>query len=51
MKSLLEKATFTFNWPGLDVVDPDGDPLSLTKFSLNLLTTRALRCSLQASSR
>jgi lactate permease len=39
IKSLLDKATFAFNWPGLDVVDPDGDPLSLTKFSLNLLTT------------
>ncbi|MFI5510818.1 L-lactate permease [Mycobacterium sp. NPDC051804] len=39
VKSLLDKATFAFNWPGLDVVDPDGDPLSLTKFSLNLLTT------------
>jgi lactate permease len=39
MKSLLDKATFAFNWPGLDVVDADGDPVSLTKFSLNLLTT------------
>jgi len=39
VKKLLDKATFAFNWPGLDVVDPDGDPLSLTKFSLNLLTT------------
>ena len=39
VKSLLEKATFAFNWPGLDVVDPDGESLSLTKFSLNLLTT------------
>ena len=27
-----------FNWPGLHVVDADGDPLSLTKFTLNLLT-------------
>ena len=39
VKSLLDKATFAFNWPGLDVVDPDGESLSLTKFSLNLLTT------------
>jgi lactate permease len=39
MKSLLDKATFAFNWPGLDVVNADGDPVSLTKFSLNLLTT------------
>jgi len=39
VKKLLDKATFTVQWPGLDVVDPDGDPLSLTKFSLNLLTT------------
>jgi len=39
VKSLLDKATIAFNWPGLDVVDPDGDPLSLTKFTLNLLTT------------
>ena len=39
VKSLLDKATFAFNWPGLDVVNPDGESLSLTKFSLNLLTT------------
>jgi lactate permease len=39
VKSLLDKATVTFNWPGLHVVDADGDPLSLTKFTLNLLTT------------
>ncbi|WP_006243132.1 L-lactate permease [Mycolicibacterium tusciae] len=39
VKNLLDKATFAFNWPGLDVVDPDGESLSLTKFSLNLLTT------------
>jgi lactate permease len=39
MKSLLDKATFAFNWPGLDVVNADGDPVSLTKFSLNLLTS------------
>ena len=39
VKSLLDKATFAFTWPGLHVVDADGDPLSLTKFTLNLLTT------------
>jgi lactate permease len=39
VKALLNKATFVFNWPGLHVVDADGDPLSLTKFTLNLLTT------------
>ena len=39
VKALLDKATLTFNWPGLDVTDADGDPLSLAKFSLNLLTT------------
>ena len=27
------------NWPGLDVVNADGEPLTLTKFTLNLLTT------------
>lgn len=39
VKHLLDRATITFAWPGLDVVDADGDPLSLVKFSLNLLTT------------
>jgi len=39
VKGLLDKATVSFNWPGLHVVDADGDPLSLTKFTLNLLTT------------
>jgi lactate permease len=39
VKRLLDKATFAVNWPGLHVVDADGDPLSLTKFTLNLLTT------------
>jgi lactate permease len=38
-KKLLDKATITFNWPGINVVDADGDPLSLGKFTLNLLTT------------
>ncbi|WP_193048239.1 L-lactate permease [Mycolicibacterium baixiangningiae] len=39
VKTLLEKATFAGNWPGLNVVDADGDPSTLTKFTLNLLTT------------
>lgn len=39
VKKLLDKATFVINWPGLHVVDADGDPLSLTKFTLNLLNT------------
>ena len=39
VKRLLDEATFAVNWPGLHVVDADGDPLSLTKFTLNLLTT------------
>jgi lactate permease len=39
VKSLLENATLAGNWPGLNVVDADGDPSTLTKFTLNLLTT------------
>ena len=39
VKSLLDTATVAGNWPGLDVVDADGDPSTLTKFTLNLLTT------------
>jgi lactate permease len=39
VKRLLDNATVAFTWPGLHVVDADGDPLSLVKFSLNLLTT------------
>jgi lactate permease len=39
VKKLLDKATFTIAWPGLHVVDAHGDPVSLVKFSLNLLTT------------
>jgi lactate permease len=39
VKTLLDKATFTIAWPGLHVVDAHGDPVSLVKFSLNLLTT------------
>lgn len=39
VKSLLDTATFAGNWPGLNVVDANGDPSTLTKFTLNLLTT------------
>jgi lactate permease len=39
VKHLLDKATLAGNWPGLHVVDADGDPSTLTKFTLNLLTT------------
>ena len=39
VKRLLDGATLAVNWPGLHVVDADGDPSTLTKFSLNLLTT------------
>jgi lactate permease len=39
VKKLLDKATFSIDWPGLHVLNPDGDPVSLTKFSLNLLTS------------
>ncbi|AWT57598.1 L-lactate permease [Mycolicibacterium smegmatis] len=39
VKSLLDSATFAGNWPGLNVVDVNGDPSSMTKFTLNLLTT------------
>jgi lactate permease len=39
VKKLLDKATFKFKWPGLDVISPKGKPVSLTEFTLNLLTT------------
>ena len=39
VKNLLDKATFKFQWPGLDIVSPKGKPVSLTDFTLNLLTT------------
>jgi lactate permease len=39
VKKLLDGATIAGNWPGLRVVDADGDPSTLTKFTLNLLTT------------
>ena len=39
VKKLLDKATVKFHWPGLDVVSPKGKPVSLTEFTLNILTT------------
>ena len=39
VKKLLDKATVKFQWPALDIVSPKGKPVSLTEFTLNLLTT------------
>ena len=39
VKKLLDKATFKFQWPGLHIVSPAGKPVTLTEFTLNLLTT------------
>ena len=39
VKKLLDKATVKFHWPGLDIVSPKGKPVSLTEFTLNLLTS------------
>ena len=39
VKKLLDKATIKFHWPGLDIVSPKGKPVTLTEFTLNLLTT------------
>ena len=39
VKNLLDKATIKFQWPGLDIVSPKGKPVTLTEFTLNLLTT------------
>jgi lactate permease len=39
VKKLLDEATFAGNWPGLHVIDAHGGPSTLTKFTLNLLTT------------
>ncbi len=39
VKNLLDKATIKFHWPGLHIVSPAGKPVSLTEFTLNLLTT------------
>jgi lactate permease len=39
VKTLLDKATFKFQWPGLHVLNPKGKPVSLTEFTLNVFTT------------
>ena len=39
VKNLLDEATSVVAWPGLHVADAAGHPVSLTKFTLNLLTT------------
>ena len=33
VKTLLDKATIKFQWPGLDVVSPSGKPATLTQFT------------------
>ncbi|MBV8965078.1 MAG: L-lactate permease, partial [Mycobacteriaceae bacterium] len=41
VKQLLDKATIKFPWPGLHILSPapKGKPVSLTEFTLNLLTS------------
>jgi lactate permease len=39
VKHLLDNATFTFNWPGLHLLSAKGAHLTLSSFTLNLLTT------------
>jgi lactate permease len=39
VRKLLDEATFKFQWPGLHVLNPKGKPVSLTEFTLNVLTT------------
>ncbi|MGW1030064.1 L-lactate permease [Streptomyces sp. NPDC002577] len=39
VKELLTEATRTFDWPFLNVADPDGDPVGQNIFSLPLLST------------
>jgi lactate permease len=39
VKRLLDKATVIFHWPGLEVLSPKGKPVSLSEFTLNLLTS------------
>ncbi|GAA1776122.1 L-lactate permease [Actinomadura chokoriensis] len=39
VKDQLDRATRTFSWPGLDLADPTGKPLSLPTFNFNYLTT------------
>jgi len=37
VKSLLAGATFEFDWPGLNVMNPDGEAVSSATYKLNLL--------------
>ena len=39
IKRLLDKATWKFHWPGLDVAAPNGKPVSGNTFTLPLLNT------------
>jgi lactate permease len=39
IKTLLDRATQTVNWPGLHLTNPSGKELSLVAFKLNYLTT------------
>ncbi|MFC6882612.1 MULTISPECIES: L-lactate permease [Actinomadura] len=39
VKDLLDRATRTFDWPGLDLVGASGKPLGLVTFTFNYLTT------------
>lgn len=39
VKDLLDRATRTFDWPGLDLVSASGKPLGLVTFTFNYLTT------------
>lgn len=39
VKRLLDKATWKFHWPGLDVAGPNGKPVSGNTFSLPFLNT------------
>ncbi|SDJ07348.1 L-lactate permease [Nonomuraea jiangxiensis] len=39
VKGLLDKATYTIQWPGLHLLSPEGKPSSLPVFTLNLFTT------------
>ncbi|MFI0479150.1 L-lactate permease [Actinomadura sp. 9N215] len=39
VKDVLDRATATFSWPGLDLTGPTGEALTLPAFTLNYLTT------------
>jgi lactate permease len=39
VKTLLDKATWKFHWPGLHIVNTNRKPVSLIEFTLNWLTT------------